>query len=246
MGVSAFLGIPFAKPPIGDLRFKDPVPAGPLEVVHATELPGKCYQSDNLIPIPGKMSEDCLYLSIYSPDVQGSYPVMFWIHGGAYMNGVGSQYSGYVFAAMYHVVLVSINYRLGPFGFLYMGNTDAPGNQGLKDQHLALKWVHENIAKFGGDPSSITMFGESAGSSSVSQHVLSPMSKGLFHQAIMQSGSANAPWAHQSQSVARGKADDLIKNVKCDGKTGFECLKTIKPDRILEVCVTFSWIVRLF
>lgn len=236
LNVTTFLGIPYAKPPVDDLRFKDPVAIGPLNgTFNATSLPNICYQQKYQYHIPGNELEDCLYLSVYSPDIKGSYPVMFWIHGGGYTMGSGNQYPGYVYAGMYDTVLVAINYRLGPFGFLYTGTTDAPGSQGLKDQNLALQWVKKNIDKFGGDPNSITIFGESAGAGSVSHHVLSPMSNGLYHRAIMESGTANAPWSYSPPEVAEKTANVLLNAIKCDGKSGIECLKSVEAETIVNV-----------
>ena len=144
-------------------------------------------------------SEDCLYLNIYTPareSSQGLLPVMVWIHGGGYFLGTGSTYNGTRLARQGGVVVVTINYRLGVFGFLSTEDSGMPGNYGLLDQIQALKWVKDNIANFGGDPTSVTIFGESAGSSSVSILVLSPLAKGLFHRAIMESGQSISPWGH--------------------------------------------------
>ena len=121
---------------------------------------------------------------------------MVWIHGGGYFIGTGSTYNGTKLARQGRVVVVTINYRLGVFGFLSTEDSVMPGNYGLLDQIQALKWVKDNIANFGGDPTSVTIFGESAGSSSVSILVLSPLAKGLFHRAIMESGVSLAPWGH--------------------------------------------------
>ena len=144
-------------------------------------------------------SEDCLYLNIYTPARGGSVgllPVMVWIHGGGYFLGSGSTYNGTRLARQGGVVVVTINYRLGVFGFLSTEDSAMPGNYGLLDQIEALKWVRDNIANFGGDPNSVTIFGESAGSSSVSLLIISPLAKGLFHRAIMESGVSLAPWGH--------------------------------------------------
>ena len=140
--------------------------------------------------------EDCLFLNVYVPkkaidDQDLKLPVMVFIHGGALITGSGNfrDYGPLHFMDK-DVILVTINYRLGPFGFFFMGDEMVSGNAGLKDQVMALQWVQDNIWSFGGDPNSVTIFGESAGSFSVSVHILSPLSVHLFHRAIMQSRSA--------------------------------------------------------
>ncbi|KAG7153841.1 Venom carboxylesterase-6-like 8, partial [Homarus americanus] len=185
----AYQGIPFAKPPVGDLRFKDPVPSEPWEGVRdGTKLPEPCLQvsffmftSGVRVP-PEKLLgvEDCLYLNVYTPVDNGpkaDLPVMVWIHGGAYFSGSTKEYLPLVILD-HDVVLVVIQYRLGVLGFLSTEDSVIPGNFGLKDQTLALKWVQRNINNFGGDKTKVTIFGESAGGASVHFHMLSPKSKG--------------------------------------------------------------------
>ena len=141
-------------------------------------------------PTPGE-SEDCLYLDVYKPQgFSTPLPVMVWIHGGGNVNGNKNKFNGTLLAAR-GVIVVTTNYRLGPFGFLSTEDATMPGNYGMLDQIAALQWVQDNIAAFGGDPTSVTLFGESAGSADVSLHVLSPLSKGLFARAIMQSGCSS-------------------------------------------------------
>ena len=150
----------------------------------------------NLILPPISMSEDCLYLNIYVPAHahEGSnLPVMVWIHGGALTVGMASMYDGSMLAATEDVVVVAIQYRLGVLGFFSTGDQHAKGNWGYLDQVAALRWVQQNIVHFGGNPDRVTIFGESAGGTSVSSHVVSPMSQGLFHGAIMESGVAVLP-----------------------------------------------------
>ncbi|XP_049808883.1 cholinesterase-like [Schistocerca nitens] len=185
---TAFLGIPYATPPLGKLRFQAPQPAGNWEGVrNATQYGSDCIQPD------GSGSEDCLYLNVYVPGVPeegAQLPVMFWVYGGGFRGGSGSDEEyGPDFLVSYGVILVTINYRLGQLGFLSTGDAVAPGNAGLKDQQLALSWVQRNIARFGGDPQQITIFGHSAGGMSISLHFVSPMSAGLFSRAIIQSGN---------------------------------------------------------
>lgn len=178
--VNEYLGIPYAEPPIKDLRFKKPLPVKPWkEPFNATEWPNPCFQRYN-----NNSSEDCLYLNIFAPksksnELQG---VMFWIHGGGFLYGSSSLeiYDAAYLAAKGDIIIVTINYRLSTFGFLYTGTDDAPGNAGLYDQALALKWVKDNIEHFGGNPNEITIFGQSVGSYSVSLHLLSPITRNLF------------------------------------------------------------------
>nr|BAE38379.1 unnamed protein product [Mus musculus] len=206
-GVHAFLGIPFAKPPVGLLRFAPPEDPEPWSGVRdGTSQPAMCLQPDimnledakemNLILPPISMSEDCLYLNIYTPThaQEGSnLPVMVWIHGGGLVVGSASMNDVSKLAATEEIVIVAIQYRLGVLGFFSTGDQHARGNWGYLDKVAALRWVQKNIAYFGGNRDRVTVFGVSAGGTSVSSHILSPMSKGLFHGAIMQSGVALLP-----------------------------------------------------
>ncbi|KAF5273127.1 hypothetical protein FQA39_LY07617 [Lamprigera yunnana] len=202
-----FQGIPYAKPPIDDLRFKAPQPAESWTGVRNATMEGKhCFSRHMILRTPSG-SEDCLYLNIYTPKLPESNtslkPVMFFIHGGGFTMGSGnSELYGAGYFMPEDVVLVTINYRLGLLGFLSFDDVslDIPGNAGLKDQVMALRWVKENIGCFGGDPNNVTIFGESAGSASVHYLILSPLAKGLFHHAILQSGTAFSPWARGEKS----------------------------------------------
>ncbi|XP_052585063.1 pyrethroid hydrolase Ces2e-like isoform X2 [Peromyscus californicus insignis] len=208
VSVHRFLGIPFAKPPVGQLRFAPPEAPDPWNGVRdGTLQPAMCLQNDDIMNLDGlkriklimppiSVSEDCLYLNIYTPAHahEGSnLPVMVWIHGGALVIGMASWYDGSMLSAIENVVVVNIQYRLGVLGFFSTGDQHARGNWGFLDQVAALRWVQQNIAHFGGNPDQVTIFGESAGGTSVSFHVVSPMSQGLFHRAIMQSGVALLP-----------------------------------------------------
>ena len=212
--VQVFRGIPYAAPPVGELRWKAPAPVSAWEGVRsATEFSGACPQGPGLaqmmgVPLPDP-SEDCLYLNVWSTAVgkDAKLPVMVWIHGGGLSLGWGHQalYDGVQFAQK-DVVLVSINYRLGALGFLadsrLTEESGVSGNYGLMDQIAALEWVQRNIAAFGGDPGNVTIFGESAGGTSVYALLATPRSKGLFHRAISQSA-----WVTDGNFVALSDDD---------------------------------------
>ncbi|CAG2116502.1 unnamed protein product [Medioppia subpectinata] len=200
--VDVWLGIPYAQPPIGELRFRKPLPVRqpweqPLE---ATQWPPACYQVKiHQDYYNTNMSEDCLYLNIWSPSghpLQAQEPilkpVMLWIHGGGLAFGSASEhfYDGRVLSALGDVVVVTINYRLGVFGMMYTGSDGpAPGNMIFWDQSLAMEWVRDNIRYFGGDPHRVTLFGESAGGVSVGLHLVSPVTRHLYQNAIVMSGA---------------------------------------------------------
>ena len=197
--VNTFLGIPYGEPPTGKLRFRHTVPVKSWnDVRNATRLPPACIQPEytqKLFPVKilqWDMSEDCLFMNIWSPITnETSLPVMVWIHGGMFTIGsVGvDEYDGSVLATFGNVIVVSIQYRLGIFGFLDLETDEIPGNMGIWDQAMALKWINQNIANFGGDPNSVTLFGQSAGGISIGLHMMSPETKHLFKRAIFQSGS---------------------------------------------------------
>ncbi|XP_069699397.1 venom carboxylesterase-6-like isoform X2 [Periplaneta americana] len=175
-------------------------------------------------------SEDCLYLNVFSPKVatNAGMDVMVWFHGGGFVSGAGSFY-GPEHLLDEDIVLVTVNYRLGPIGFLSTGDAVAPGNFGLKDQVAALRWVHENIRVFGGNPDSVTLFGESAGGSSVHYHMLSPLSKGLFHRGISQSGTALCTWAIAANGTSTEQAKKLATLLNCPTRHTadlVDCLRT--------------------
>ncbi|CAH1179162.1 unnamed protein product [Phaedon cochleariae] len=199
----AFLGIPYAAPPIGKNRFQPPKPVQKWSgILIMTSNPKICYQTGLEDALA---SEDCLYLNVYSPVVPGSnasLPVMVFIHGGTFIRGSApSGFYGPQFIIEQNVIVVTINYRLGPFGFLSTGDKVMPGNMGLKDQQFALKWVQQNIHLFGGDPKKVIVMGQSAGSASVTYHLISKSSAGLFRGAIGLSGSALNTWAHDPNAV---------------------------------------------
>ncbi|XP_077888571.1 cocaine esterase [Ictidomys tridecemlineatus] len=269
VGVHTFLGIPFAKPPLGPLRFSAPEPPEPWSGVRdGTSHPAMCLQNadamnievlnlgrKNLRPIP--MSEDCLYLSIYAPAHarEGSnLPVMVWIHGGALVMGSGSMLDCSILAAIENVLVVSIQYRLGVLGFFSTGDQHATGNWGYLDQVAALRWVQQNIVHFGGNPDQVTIFGVSAGGTSVSSLVVSPMSQGLFHGAIMESGVALLPELITSSSkvvstmVANLSACGQVESealVSClRGKSEQEMLAITKPFKMIPAVVDGAFLPR--
>ncbi|XP_048837413.1 cholinesterase-like isoform X2 [Brienomyrus brachyistius] len=245
--VSAFLGIPYADPPVGDLRFKQPIPRKPWSGVwEATRYSHSCHQPLDT-SFPGflgsemwnpntEMSEDCLYLNIWMPHPKPTRAsVMVWIYGGGFSTGSASLplYDGRFLSHTEGVLVVSMNYRLGPLGFLALpGSMDVLGNAGLFDQRLALQWVAENIESFGGDPGSVTLFGESAGAAAVGFHVLSPGSRGLFARAILQSGTLNAPWAAIPLEEAQDRSMALARLLGCLPEPGVDvesCLRSMQP-----------------
>uniref|UniRef100_A0A8B9CPF6 Carboxylic ester hydrolase n=1 Tax=Anser brachyrhynchus TaxID=132585 RepID=A0A8B9CPF6_9AVES len=230
--VAAFLGIPYAEPPLGRLRFQPPRPARPWRgVLEATSHPHACYQAvDTMFPGFGgsemwnpnrEMSEDCLYLNVWRPQPPPrAAPVLVWIYGGGFYSGAASLdvYDGRYLAEAEGVVVVSMNYRVGALGFLALpGHPEAPGNAGLLDQRLALRWVRANAAAFGGDPEAVTLFGESAGAASAGLHLLSPGSRPLFRRAVLQSGSPNGPWATVGAAEGRRRAAALGRSLGCPG-----------------------------
>lgn len=216
-GIRVFKGLPFAAPPVGSLRWKAPQPPAPwTEVRDATAFGPACTQAAIYGDISFKeKSEDCLTLNIWTPAKPGQrLPVMVWIHGGGFAAGGGSEprHDGEAFARK-GVVLVTINYRLGVFGFFAHpeltkeSGRQASGNYGLLDQVAALQWVKGNISAFGGDPGNVTIFGESAGSFSVSALMATPLAKGLFHKAIGESGAffgSTLPPANLAASEEQG------------------------------------------
>ena len=215
-GVRVFKGIPFAEPPVGALRWKSPRPVRPWAGVKPARAFGPSPMQDALaalvMDIPPDLSEDCLYLNVWTPakDAGEKLPVMVWIYGGALKVGSTAQplYDGAHLAAR-GVVVVSVAYRVGPFGFLAhpeLTREGERGNFGLRDQIAGLAWVRDNIAAFGGDPGCVTVFGESAGAKSVSLLTSSPKARGLFHRAISQSGGQFDPPTPLGVAEARGEA----------------------------------------
>ena len=200
-GVQAFRGIPYAAPPVGERSFRPPKPAPAWSgVFDGTSWGPRAPQSDSPLNAgaPGSLGEDCLVLNIYTPEAgagtggAGTRPVLFWIHGGAFVMGSGNEYDGSVLAAQGDAVVVTVNYRLGLLGFLdlskYGDAYAGSASNGFRDQICALEWVRDNIADYGGDPGNVTIFGESAGGASVNAVISAPSADGLYHRAIAHSG----------------------------------------------------------
>lgn len=191
-GIAVFKGIPYAEPPLAGLRFKPPHPHKEWADTLAATKFGPVAMQYTVKGIKG--SEDCLSLNVYTPGVDNhKRPVVVWVHGGSMTNGAGKDSDGHSFADRDSIVAVTINYRLGAFGFMYLDDVGkaytASGNNGLLDCLMALKWVKQNIALFGGDPERVTVMGESAGAKLLAAALVSPESKGLFQQYISESGS---------------------------------------------------------
>ncbi|XP_064470760.1 cholinesterase-like [Ornithodoros turicata] len=253
--VAAYTGIPYAHPPVGELRFRKPQPQVKWEGIQdATHWDIACKQAPvaNLTDKVFKYTEDCLVLNVWSPAKRTDpKSVAVWIHGGGfnYASSAFDVFNGSVLAATQDIVVASINYRLGILGFLDADVPEAPGNVGLFDQALALKWIQENIHAFGGDPKRVTIMGESAGSMSVNSHILSPVSEGLFQRAIMMSGTLYSmdyvDTTHES--IIKGNA--VARSVGCatDDKdlTSYpvEVLKCLRSKSAEELCLASSEIV---
>jgi para-nitrobenzyl esterase len=244
-GLYLFKGIPYAAPPTGDRRWLPPQPVEPWTGIRpAKETGAICIQPVPPVPPPGMLpeeepqSEDCLFLNVLTPGLDGAHrPVMVWIHGGAFTMGSGSQamFDGSGLAKKGNVVFVSLNYRLGEFGFLRLkeitgGAVPATGNEGLLDQIAALQWVRKNIAAFGGDPDNVTVFGESAGAMSIGCLMAMPAAKGLFRKAILESGVGSTA---VPEKRATEVAEKLLKILGVDPRDA-AALRKITPQRILE------------
>ncbi len=252
-GVRVYKGIPYAAPPVGALRWRAPAPHPSWrEVRQATRFGTPCWQSHitgiySRGPVP--RSEDCLYLNIWTASNAGdNAPVMVWIHGGSFEIGHGhlEWYEG-TDTARDGLVLVSINYRLGPFGFFahpWLEGEDANGNQGLLDQVAALRWVQKNIAAFGGDPDNVTIFGESAGSASVCYLQASPLAKGLFAKVIGQSAGCFAPHATLEEDSPTGAPSGYTigrKMVERLGAESMEALRSMDAETLFTALEASSW-----
>ncbi|MFE1109101.1 carboxylesterase/lipase family protein [Streptomyces rochei] len=232
--VDRFLGIPYAAPPVGAGRWQPPAPAAAWTGTRSATSPGsRCLQFGGGTGSPG-MSEDCLYLNVYTPAHRTNrpLPVMFWIHGGGFSFGSGDREDGSLIARTNNVVVVTVNYRLGVFGFLDLPGLSrhGAGNYGLLDQQAALRWTQRNIGAFGGDASRVTIAGESAGGHSVCALMASPPARGLFSGAIIQSGGC--PSHTVGQAVDRGKRYAAAAGCSATS-AGLSCLRA-KPAGALQ------------
>src|SRR5450755_4677618 len=230
----AYKGIPYATPPVGALRWMPPQPAAAWTMARdASNFAPHCAQGASSFGV-ASTSEDCLYLNVYRPKGASPFPVMFWIHGGALLTGEGDDYDTRALVAQ-GVAVVTINYRLGPLGFLShpaltAEGGGASGNYGLMDQQAALQWVKRNIAAFGGDPANVTIFGESAGGLSTHSQIVSPLAAGLFQKAIVESGSYSL--APPALAVAEGWGQNFATGAGCASQTA-ACLRGLSVATIL-------------
>jgi para-nitrobenzyl esterase len=255
--ISVFKGIPYAAPPVGDLRWKNPQPTAKWkDVKDCTRFPASAIQpppvpfmmwTEEFIAPPEPLSEDCLFLNIWSPAKKGKekFPVLVWLHGGGFTGGAGScaVYDGEEMAKK-GIVFVSINYRLGIFGFFAHPElsresvSQTSGNYGLLDQIAALKWVQQNISAFGGDPAGITIAGQSAGSISVYALIASPLAKGLFHGAIAQSGGLLNGLLSKTKEAAEMSGTKALEKA---GYSSISSLKNLPADELQIIGSKMPW-----
>jgi carboxylesterase type B len=246
-GTHQWLGIPYAAPPAGKLRWAAPQPAPRWSGVRqATSYGGRCAQLANGNG-PRVDNENCLYLNVFTPRNPdghrgGGLPVLVMIHGGGLTTGAGDQHDGSLIVNTDGIIVVSINYRLGPLGFLDVPGLGtsartASGNYGLLDQEAALRWVHRNIAAFGGNPAEVTIDGESAGGWSMCALMTSPPARGLFRAAIMQSGSC----ATQTRATAQAASLAFAKQAGCpDPATAAACLRKLPEMKLLDASTSYQ------
>ncbi|XP_078597935.1 cocaine esterase-like [Branchiostoma floridae x Branchiostoma japonicum] len=241
--VEEYLGIPYAAPPTGPLRFRPPQPAQPWDGVrNASTFGASCMQTRTQY---GPVSEDCLFLNIYVPvngsNATQSAAVMVYIHGGRFNFDTALSFNGKWLASRGDVIVVAMNYRLNVFGFLSTGDRNSPGNYGLMDQRAAIVWVKENIHNFGGDPIRITIFGESAGGMAVSMQLISPKTTGLFQRAICQSGVAMTPGAINYNPLAFTKQLCDYLNCGTEDPAGMvSALRAKGADELTQAAAVFT------
>jgi len=238
-GVDRFLGVPYAAPPVGDLRWRPPAPPRRwATTLQATRFGGTCPQAPRGVFASPSTSEDCLYLNIYAPAGRvprtSPKPVMVWFYGGGLFSGESNDYDGSRLARDGGVIVVTLNYRIGALGFLSHPALNAEGhpfaNYGIMDQQFALRWVQRNIAAFGGDPRNVTIFGQSGGGTSVMANLVSPTAAGLFQRAINQSGT------HVEQiapATALKAAEAFAAKAGCADQTAV-CLRALSVDQVLQ------------
>ncbi|XP_055594157.1 acetylcholinesterase isoform X2 [Uranotaenia lowii] len=236
---SSFLGIPYALPPTFEGRFKPPRPHRGWQLLQAVDYGPACPQP---VQYTGAtkgirdMDEDCLYLNVFSPNTQSGvaqrYPVMIYIHGGDFIRGASNVFPGHMLAAYYDVVVVTFNYRLGALGFLSTGDENSPGNYGILDQIMAVRWVYDNIEAFNGDRNSITLFGPGAGAASAGLLMVAPQTKDIITRVIAQSGAATADWAlivdkYRAQNTSRV----FGQKVGCSIETSWKLVNCLRQGR---------------
>ena len=243
----AFLGIPYAAPPVGPLRWRAPQPVRPwTEPLQATRLGPSCIQNLALSAQlgggggPTLGQEDCLTLNVYAPAdaaARPGKPVMVWLHGGAFVLGTSGQYDPSALARREDALVVTVNYRLGALGFLAHPSLRGEPGEGafaLLDQRAALRWVQNNIAAFGGDPRRVTLFGQSAGAWSACYHMASPGSAGLFSRAILQSGACVIPETSLPAGAAEAGGARMAADLGCGGADALACLRALPADAVVE------------
>ncbi len=238
-GVTQFLGIPYAAPPVGALRWMPPQPVAKWSAVRPARAFGPtCAQITTLGPFagPANSNEDCLYLNVFAPTAAKKLPVLVWIHGGGYVDGESNDYDATRLAARGKLVVVTINYRLNLFGFLAHPALGGSGNYGILDMQAALRWVNRNIAAFGGDPGNVTLGGQSAGAGATAANVVSQGAKGLFHRAIFQSGGYT-PFA--TKAIAEERARKFAAAAGCDATGNVaQCLHALPASQIVALAGT--------
>jgi para-nitrobenzyl esterase len=253
--VRRFDGIPYAAPPVGDLRWELPEPPADWSGVRdATEPGAPCVQPDMTTGarLEGS-SEDCLYLNVTVPrSADGPVPVMVWFHGGAFSSGAGADYDPRRLAVEGEVAVVTVNSRLGVLGYFGHPGLADSGTYGLADQQAALRWIEENAAAFGGDPERVTLFGNSSGGANICGHLASPESKGLFDGAIIQSGSCRQHWPADLMfpgggplsywsdlGTAADAGSEAASALGCEGDDPIGCLREQSPDDLLALNGSF-------
>lgn len=242
-GVSEFFGIPYAAPPIGSLRWQPPQPhAKWAGIREATSFVGGCVQNQPGLFAHPSLTEDCLYLNVYTPDTYASTPndrrgVLVWLPGGAMTAGESDDYDGSRLATVGDAVVVTVNFRVGYLGFFAQSQLDAEGhtfgNYGTMDEQMALRWVQRNIAKFGGDPTRVTIFGQSGGATAVMVNLVSPLSKGLFQRIINESGThiTGTPLP-----AAEGRGSAIVTKAGCRAAADvMACMRALTPLQILDL-----------
>lgn len=235
-GVLQYLGIPYAAPPVGELRWMPPAPVKTWDTPRKADRFGPiCAQVTTLGPFAGppNSNEDCLYLNVFTPRLKGKMPVLVWIHGGGYYDGASNDYDASRLAARGRMVVVTFNYRLNLFGFMAHPAIDAEGhafgNYGVMDMQAVLQWVHRNIEAFGGNPDRVTLGGQSAGAGAVAANVVSPLAKGLLHRAIYQSGGYQ-PFA--TRETAEGRGAKFAAAAGCTKGDVAKCLRALPAAKV--------------